>query len=252
MNQSINPIHTPCKKCVFAKYENKTQIDCELKYLDIYRNKNIEILEAYDEDLEFYVINQKKCIGYREPKWFDMVGLSNSTLEEKITKYKELNKIHYALTIDTLNMTVDNFENIIKSVSGLSIKPQKLIIIRHLVDNHQLPYNIIESTFNKYDIKNIWRIKTVLDTELSRGDVLHQVVGENSSYRFIAYTNDCDADLNKLIEKANSVVYENFDQFNILTLETEAKTIIFSVGVYRYTNAMGASILENQSNYTVI
>ena len=60
---TINAVHTPCKNCVFAIYDNITQTNCALHYLDIYRDKDIEILEAYDNDKEFYIINNKKCIG---------------------------------------------------------------------------------------------------------------------------------------------------------------------------------------------
>lgn len=252
MSESIHPIHTPCKKCVFAKYDNKTQTDCELKYLDIYRNKNIQILEAYDEDLEFYVVNDKKCIGYREPKWFDMLGMSNSTMEEKINKYNELNIINYVLAIDTLNMSDDQFNNMIQKIASLDIKPQRLVILRHIKDNYQLPYSKIEQAFTTHGLQTPWKIKTILDTELSRGDIVHQVVGENSGYRFLAYTNDYDADIFKLVSTANKIVYQDFDQFNILSLEDEANTIIFSISVYRYANFMGSSILENKSNYTII
>lgn len=252
MTKVVNPIHTPCKKCTFAKYENKTQIACSLDYLNIYRNKNIEILEAYDEELEFYVINNKKCIGYREEKWFDSLGMSHTTLDQKINKYNELNKIDYALAIDTKDMSVEDFDNSIKNISELKLQPQKLIVIRHIGYDTQLHYSKIEFIFNKYLITNIWKIKTVLDTELSRGDILHQIINDNSDCRFISYTSDYKANLDKLINTANNIVYHNLDQFNILTLEDEAKTIIFSTGVYRYSNSLGISILENKDNYTVI
>ena len=56
--ETIKPIHTPCKDCTFAIYEGKTQNGCHLNLLEKYKNKNLEILEAYDEQKEFYIINQ--------------------------------------------------------------------------------------------------------------------------------------------------------------------------------------------------
>ena len=51
---TVNTIHTPCKSCVFALYEDKTQTDCGLNYISKYRQKdNVEVLEAYDNDKEF-------------------------------------------------------------------------------------------------------------------------------------------------------------------------------------------------------
>ena len=80
----IHAIHTPCKNCVFAKYEENTQTGCELDYIEKYKNLESEILEVYDNDKEFYVINDKKCLGYREPKWFEQLSMSDSSMEEKI------------------------------------------------------------------------------------------------------------------------------------------------------------------------
>ena len=83
---SIPAIHTSCKKCVFAIYDNITQTGCHLDYIAKYREKNISILEAYDEQKEFYVIGDKKCPGYREDSWFKD---NNLTIEEKIDKIKK-------------------------------------------------------------------------------------------------------------------------------------------------------------------
>lgn len=99
LDDQINTIHTPCKSCVFAKYDNNTQNGCELNYLDKYRTKNASILEAYDDEKEFYIINGKKCMGYRENKWFKQFNLENSDIESKIKIYKEKNYLDYILSL---------------------------------------------------------------------------------------------------------------------------------------------------------
>ena len=55
-------IHTPCKDCVFAIYDDKTQINCSQDCIDKYKKLDVPIVEVYDDDKEFYVIEGRKCI----------------------------------------------------------------------------------------------------------------------------------------------------------------------------------------------
>jgi hypothetical protein len=60
---SIKAIHTPCKNCVFAKYDGKTQTDCHLDMTTKFSSKGIEIIKAYDEEKEFDIINGKNVMA---------------------------------------------------------------------------------------------------------------------------------------------------------------------------------------------
>ncbi|NCA30639.1 MAG: hypothetical protein EBS93_07975, partial [Chitinophagia bacterium] len=124
LNEQINKIHTPCKDCVFAKYQDNTQIGCELDYISKYKSKNIEILEAYDNNKEFYIINGKKCIGYRENKWFDQFDLKDNSIEDKIKKFHELNSLDYLLVIDLKKINLEELEDILGQINTLEIKPK--------------------------------------------------------------------------------------------------------------------------------
>jgi hypothetical protein len=46
---------TSCKKCIFAVYEGKTQTGCKFDRIDKYSKQN-KVIEAYDDESEFYVI----------------------------------------------------------------------------------------------------------------------------------------------------------------------------------------------------
>jgi hypothetical protein len=248
----INSIHTNCKKCVFSIYEGDTQTECALKYLDIYRSKNVEIIEAYDEEKEFYVINNKKCIGYREPSFFNRLNMSSSTLEDKIVKYNQLNCINYFLILDTKTMSVDEFEKSLRDISTLNIKPSKLIIIRYVNKQKDLAYSIIEDMLKKYSLVNMpWRINTILDEDMSIENILYGIITQNNKSRFVAYSkNSCDT-LNSIIDKANSVVHKDLGQFNILC-DFNKNNLIFSVGIYKYAMFNGENILDQEAYYTII
>lgn len=54
-------IHTSCKDCVFATYDEDTQTGCRAGRLDKYRQNGSDIIEAFDNEKEFFVINKKLC-----------------------------------------------------------------------------------------------------------------------------------------------------------------------------------------------
>lgn len=59
----------PCKNCVFAVYEEDTQTSCKHDRIRLFEEIGAEIIEAYDNDKEFFVIKNRKCNLYREPAW---------------------------------------------------------------------------------------------------------------------------------------------------------------------------------------
>lgn len=245
----IDTVHTPCKDCVFAIYENKTQTNCALNYIDLYRNNNIEILEAYDEDKEFLIINKKKCIGYREPKWFEQFNMSNSTIEDKIIKFNETNKLNYLLIIDLLNFTIESFRQLCYNISRLDIKPQQLIIIRHIDDKLNFPYESISSVLQNSNIK--WRIQTMVDNSINHNQIIHNLIIINPKYRFVCSINNYIDNLNELINNSNRIVHEDLDQFIVLSSKNKY-CLIFSSILYRYNILDGKNILTDTSQFTII
>lgn len=76
----LHVIHTPCRDCVFARYQQTedgrpSQVDCQLKKLDKFKERSGEdaIVPAQDPDgkVEFYVVNGRKCHFHRnrESDW---------------------------------------------------------------------------------------------------------------------------------------------------------------------------------------
>ena len=103
----IDSIHTSCKDCVFAIYEDQTQTGCSMSMIEKYKAKNCEIIEAYDDDKEFYIINKRKCINHRKESWFKQFENSDNSLEYRIEKTNASNKINYILLIDLKLFTVE-------------------------------------------------------------------------------------------------------------------------------------------------
>lgn len=254
MSKFIHPLHTACKKCVFAKYDGKTQVGCSLDYLDLYKNTGAEILEVYDEDLEFFVVNEKKCPGYREYSWLIKHGLEQSSDEEQIESFREQNKIGYLLVIDykLLGDNENTFQNLKRCLSEVDIKPQKIVFVRHHQGSEYSKYYNIQALMNSSHTGCAWRIQTMVNEELSHADILHSIVNLNKPYRFICDIKSLPTNLNIVINKAQQIVCDQVDQFKVLT-DTAQTSIIFSGGVYRFSLAEnGEDILANHSSYTIV
>lgn len=247
---TINPIHTPCKNCVFAKYDKNTQIDCHLDYISLYRKKNVEILEAYDEQKEFYVINNKKCIGYRENSWFEKRNLGDLSIEEKVKKFREKNFLHYLLTVDLKNFSKEDLFILAEELKHLSIQPRKIIFIRHLHDEEKFSYELIQNVLLDSGINTKWRIQTMLIHKDPK-DILHEVINLNKKYRFILSISSVPKNISIIVDKANYIVYENMDRF--IAIRNQDKTcILFSTPNYRHSLLIEKKDILEEDFYHII
>lgn len=251
IDNQINTIHTPCKDCVFAVYTSNTQTDCALKYIDKYRHNNIQILEAYDDSKEFYIINGKKCIGYRENKWFKQFDLQDADLTNKISKYNETNHLDYIMIVDLKQMSIDSLDSLLKQISLCDIAPKKVILIRYTDDELKFPYNIIEDLFKKNQVNYAWRIQTILDMSLSYDHIVNNVISLNSKYRFVVSINKHNTDIKRMIAYTNQLVHHDLGQFDIIT-NHDRSCIIFSTIIYRFDRFHGNDLLNNPDNYQIV
>jgi len=248
----INPIHTPCKQCVFAKYENITQTDCFLNYIDKYKTNEVEILEAYDEEKEFYIINGKKCIGYRENKWFANIGMENASIEEKIQEFNRKNYLHYLLVLNLDNYSYENFEHLKNQIANISIKPSKIIFIRYQNKEPLYGLDLIKNLLEFAKIECKWRVQTMVDESIVYDQILHNVINMNKKYRFLlSVRNHCDQ-LNDIVSLANKKIYDELDRFTIIS-DKHKNAELFSTPSYRfYLTVEGKSIFDYPENYTVV
>jgi hypothetical protein len=66
----LHVIHQACRDCVFADYDNRPdakpcQVGCLAKRLDVYRERG-EVVEAYDDQCEFDIVNGSVCTFFRD------------------------------------------------------------------------------------------------------------------------------------------------------------------------------------------
>lgn len=251
--QKIDKIHTPCKSCGFAKYEGITQTGCYTGYLDKYKKAGSEILEAYDDEKEFFIINNRKCISYRENKWFEKYNLLESSIEEKVNKFNQTNHIYYCLAINLINIsTLDTISQIVKNINNSQIKPKKIIIIRYKHHAKQFSYDVLRNLLKELDSNIEWRIQNMMENNEPEEYIIYNISINNKKQRFICYMNNYTEDFAKIIDKANDMVCNTFEFFTAVSDKTY-NCMLYSGSLYRYSLIeYKKNILHEKDKFTVV
>lgn len=245
----INAIHTPCKKCVFAKYDNITQVGCYLDLIDKYRSKDVEILEAYDKQKEFYIINKKKCYGYKEDKYFELRDLGESSLEEKIDYIKKTFIINYVAVINIKQYSLEQLDEIIGLLVSCEVPPKKIVLIRYEADARRYDFDSIKKLLDKHNPKE-WRVQSILDNDSDYLNVLHQTTNISKNNFILSINGDYDRICN-IISFAQNMIYNDFGTFVVLSDQSKS-TIFFNKAVYKSSFANGKDILSDHSEYILL
>lgn len=248
---TITPVHTSCKNCVFADYSGNSQTGCSIDYLEKYRNINATILEAYDEEKEFYVINGKKCLCYRENSWFKQYDMEASPLQDKINKVKEQNHLHYLLVINLYNFSDENLQTAVQEISQLSVKPQKIIFIRYM-KNRSFEFNVLNSMLKESGLDCRWRIQSMIDDSLTHEQILHNIVNINKNYRFIVSVKEPASNIEDIVNYADKTVYEELGSLHVLSNKDQTITL-FSAPSYRFSLLVEhKNILEDPTYVNIV
>ena len=199
---------TSCKKCVFATYDNITQKDCSLQLLDKYRAHDIEIIEAYDEDKEFYVLHKLKCPYKRLDSW----KYSNEPLEiQKEHVQKEANVHFHAIIF--LNDDIEDANRTLQSLINQKLPPVQITLVR-LLGSKVHPVDLANLC---QTIRNIsWRVENLTVIVESEDEILKLILPFIKTNVFIVFQAGFIVPDNTLIDISKEVV-ENLQSFIMIT-----------------------------------
>ncbi len=142
---------TSCKDCSWSLYdgeathntEGKTQTGCALGRLEVLSNNGVKVIEAYDEEKEFFVLD-KICYYHRNSQWIlpnTMVyGNDGNLYSQTIDAYrldieKENSLKYHAVLWENSEM------DIYKALHGLSIqsnKPKHITVLLRYESIHNI------------------------------------------------------------------------------------------------------------------
>jgi hypothetical protein len=162
----LSQVHTSCKSCVFAKYENGEQVDCKLNKLQDYKNADIKIIDVIDEGNDgidrFYVIDGRFCMFYRNEQV--MSPYPRDTWE---TMTKLQTKVPYhAIVIVNENTSLRDIKTSLYSLKNQEIQPNFVTIVnkqyakfaetKEGIAPSVMLETLQDQEFHKFSLKNIY------------------------------------------------------------------------------------------------
>jgi len=151
--EDMKGIFTSCEGCIFSTYENDTQTSCKLGRIEQFKNKNTEVIEAYNDEKEFYVI-KSFCNCYRTLEWGD------SHVDHEFSLAKENRIIWNAIVIvgDGKSSSEVSEKNVSSFLKGLEktcigIKEQSIPPSIVVVCNNSgvLPFDVSHKAHEMFD-----------------------------------------------------------------------------------------------------
>ena len=231
--QVILPIHTPCKDCIFAKYEDehtrKTQIDCKLGRIEKFRQAGTEILEVFDENnMEFFVINGRVCNAFRNT-YSSRPTEQDKGWRELIEKDIELKLTFVVMFNDESSLKHLSFT--IHSLVNQSIQPFKVFFVNNskFIQDKDLHSILYQTLGNKLT----WRLVSVSnkDQQISDDAAFDNIVSQISTSFYSRI--DCGAKIPlDFIFKLNNALNENLERFSVLTPSSTVEILTVQTGFH--------------------
>lgn len=228
-------INSVCKDCCFAIYENEiTQVGCEQKMLDKYREIT-EVIEAYDDEKEFYVVRGRACPYRRSAKW----------RAKHADGYKEALEKENQVTVQVIVFSDGNFENVKKTVE--SIKNQKKLPIHLTLVQPYGEKQKLASIFTEY-LKTCpfkWRLQNMLE-EQPLDKIVHSLLGFIKSQYYLVL-NSGEVIGENFLKQLNRLIIDDLKQFSAIC-DGDSSPYIIPYLIHTYWSFYGNSdltILQN-------
>jgi hypothetical protein len=141
-------VTTSCCDCVFAEYVGDTQTDCSMGRLEKFRKNGTTVLEAQNEDKEFYVV-ERFCSAFRDSEWKDILFYySNDLSETPEDRVRREIKIKCGCFIgfdDTCS--ISDLEKTIVSIERQELQPLYVTVANCSKTNNLVIMDVLRSYF---------------------------------------------------------------------------------------------------------
>lgn len=177
--------HTTCSDCIFAVYDEDTQVGCNFNdRVEKYKEKSC-LIEAEDNEKKFFIINNRFCLAKRTHHWKNKVDkvLSTTRTDNELEVYDNetyttLVRTELEISYDYViyvgsSLDTDNIEKTLINVVSQPILPKNIVII----NNVNLAYGeICKSLAMKIvSSQSKWQIRNICE-DADRARAIHTTV----------------------------------------------------------------------------
>lgn len=228
-------IITSCKQCSFALYNEGgiTQYGCSANgMLQKYKDIGV-VVEAYDEDKEFFIINGYQCMFKRSLLWY------NKNANKPNLYLAALNEIPFAYHVVVINRDNMLTEQTLDNIATFDIKPKKITVIRPygaLTDG-----SIIQKKLTSLNIP--WKLESILNSDIQSWHQMCQLALASNTIHYIVFIDEGTLLNHRLLSVVKQQTVTDLLQFALL--EGDGVKII-AFNVWKYYKLTG------DPNYTII
>jgi hypothetical protein len=160
----------------------------------MWEKNNVQVLEAYDEEKEFFIINNRKCPYKRTIKWANVYPKDQhieQVEKEVIFKYN---------AIVVAGDNIDDIQSAITNLVNQKVRPQFITFIRPL-NNKVRPSSIVPLLKNTY-IQ--WKVVNITDSDANIFNIIDTIVTFSKQPYYVVIYDSIDIP-NGLFDKLNEM-----------------------------------------------
>lgn len=117
-SKQVERIETACKLCIFADWQNNTQVGCKASRLKTFKPE--EIQAVFDDEKEFFVI-KRLCTSFRNLDW------NNGVASQAVMEYD--NTLPLTIVVMCNDFAKEDFEELSKTIESLNYPSDKIQIV---------------------------------------------------------------------------------------------------------------------------
>jgi hypothetical protein len=216
----VSSISTVCKNCLFATYDNKTQIGCVMNRTETIKNHDIyELIEAEDEEKEFYILNNHICPYQRTHNW------KHADSEDIVSKVKEEVYMPWAAILFYRHNGINSVEERIKELKSQQIPPKIATLVIDAQDIHPDDFRSLYQMMD--DNFDLWYLQRVILEDLPDRFTADLCFDKMRKHRFMFYayfesTQSIDTDYYSKIHK---FVIDDMHSYGIIKNKVDTDNI---------------------------
>lgn len=179
--KQISSIATTCKNCLFAIYDGDTQIGCHFGRTEKVDEHDIfELIEAEDDDKEFYILNNHICPYQRTDSWI------HAKDEDIVTAVEKEVYMPWAALLFYRHNGVNAVEERIKELKQQKITPKVTVLV---IDPQDIDPDEFRSLHQMMtDNFDIWYLQRVFEFGLPDRFTGDLCFDKFRKHRFMFYT----------------------------------------------------------------
>lgn len=235
----MTKIHTACKDCIFAQYEDKTQTGCSFGRIEKFRNTGVEVIEVYDDDKEFFVIDGRTCNAYTNKNY----KFYKENKDKKLNALIELvqQQIELRLSVVVMIISEDNIDKTIFSLLNQDMKPNQVLFVFncHTILPQDIHPKLLELIGNRFT----WRMCNIVERndvgglvspERALDIIINQIKG--NYFTLLKSGQELPKDF---IYSINHSLNEEVKQFIMLKENTNGVGLTIQTNVYKHPMVNG-------------